>query len=72
MLYRSDMNKHVFITSQSRAHFTPAIRRFCLIPIFLLCTYEKLQISACQKMQYLLQAPELTLLLTWELIFMKL
>lgn len=71
MLHRSDTNKHVFITSSSRAHFTPVIRAFCLIPSFLLCIYRNLQIFVCQNTQSLLQAPELSLLLTWELIVMK-
>lgn len=67
VLHRSDMNKYTFITSASHAHFTPIIRAFCLIPQFLLCIYGKLQIFVCQKMQSGLQAPELSLLLTWEL-----
>lgn len=71
MLYSMDMNKRIFITSRSHAHFLPAIRRVSLSPSFLLHIYEKVLISACQKMQCMSQIPELFLLLTWELIFMK-
>lgn len=71
VLHQSDMNKYTFITSASHAHFTPIIRAFCLIPLFLLYIYGKLQISVCQKMQSVLQAPEIFLLLTWERIVMK-
>lgn len=71
MLHRSDTNKDIFITFPSHAHFTPVIRVFCLIPRFLLCIYGKLQTFVCQKIQSLLQTPELLLFLTWELIFMK-
>lgn len=71
MLHGSDRNKHIFITSPSRAHITPVTRALGLIPSFLLCIYGKLQIFVCQTMQFLLQAPELSLLLSWELIVMK-
>lgn len=71
MLHGSDRNKHIFITSLSRAHITPDTRALGLIPSFLLCIYGKLQIFVCQTMQSLLQAPELSLLLSWELIVMK-